>query len=75
MGSPLPHLILGFGFTYNAASKTKAYSIIGEYTWDRFKFFFQDSPLTIDRAVLGVQVKCDDSLDLYAEFKVDKTNK
>ena len=50
------------------------WAYVGQYQYDRLKFFFQAIPFGPEKLVLGVQGKHGKRLDTYAELKVDNTD-
>ena len=50
------------------------WAYVGQYQWEKLKFFFQAIPFGPEKFVCGVQGKHGRRLDTYAELKIDQSD-
>ena len=50
------------------------WAYVGQYQWEKLKFFFQAIPFGPEKFVCGVQGKHGKRLDTYAELKIDQSD-
>lgn len=69
-----PNLTLGYCWAHIDQNGMNKWAYVGQYQWEKLKFFFQAIPFGPEKFVCGVQGKHGKRLDTYAELKIDQSD-